>query len=140
MSREPVDVFVLLQQEWLLLSDIHEPRRYRPIHDPLLAPRVKGILVPDVLNPPDDPSLRQVFSDVFIARPDFSSFIDAVEVIAIIVNDVEWRYAISFTELKVIFTIRRRNVHDARARLSGDEICWVDMVNLSVLRVSRAGV
>ena len=67
MSRKPVDILVLLQQKRLLLPDIHKPRRRRPIHDPLLAPGVKGILVPDVLDPPDDPPLRQVFSDVFVA-------------------------------------------------------------------------
>ena len=96
--------------------------------------------MPDVLDPPDDPSLRQVFSNVFIARPDFSSFVNAVKIIAIIVDDVEGANAVAFGELKVVLTISRCNVYDARARLSGDEICWVDVVNLSVLRVSRAGV
>ena len=112
--REPIDMLVLFQHQRLLPLDGEEPRRNRPVQDALFATRIKRIFMANVLNLPHRALFLQVFGDKFVIIPDFQACVIAIGVVAVIVDDMEGANAVALGQLKVVLTIGRRNVHDAR--------------------------
>ena len=140
MSREPIDMLVLLQHQRLLALDVEEPAWDGPVHDALFASRIERIFVTNVLNLPHHTLFFQVFGDEFIIFPYLQAFVIGVSVVAVIINHMEGRDAIGFTKFKVILTIGRRDMHNTRTRLVRNEIRRVNSVNFIILRPGRAGV
>ena len=140
MSREPINMLVLLQHQRLLPLDIKEPRRNRPVHDALFATRVERVFVTNVLNFPHRTLFFQVFGDELVIVPYLQAFVIGIGVVAIVVNYMERRDAIGFTKFKVILTIGRRDMHNTRTRLVRHEIRRVDGVNLVILWPGRARI
>ena len=140
VSWEPIDMLILLQHQRLLPLNGKEPRRNRSIHDALFASRIEWIFVANVLNFPHHTLFFQVFGDEFIIFPHLQAFVIGIGVVAVVVNHMERRDAIGFTELKVILAIGRRDMHDTRTRFVRDEIRRVNGVNLVILWPGGAGI
>ena len=140
MTREPINILVLLQHQRLLPLNRKEPRRNRPIHDALLAARIEWIFVANILNLPHRALFLQIFGDEFIILPDFQVFVDAIGVVAIIINNMEGVNTKTLCQLKVVLTISWRDVHDTRTRLVRDEIRRVNGVNLVIFWPGRASI
>ena len=63
MFWKPIDMLILLQHQRLLPLDVKEPAWDGPVHDALLAARVKRIFVANVLNLPHRALFLQVFGN-----------------------------------------------------------------------------
>ena len=140
VAREPIDILVLLQHQRLLALDVEEPRRNRPVHDALFATRVERVFVTNVLNLPHRALFFQVFGDELVIIPHLEAFVIGIGVVAVIIDDVEGANTVALGQLKVVLTISRRDVHDARTRLVRHEIRRVDGVNLVILWPIRARI
>ena len=138
--RKPIDMLILLQHQWLLPLDVEKPAGDGPVHDALLRARIKRVFVANVLNLPHRALFLQVFGDELIIVPHLQACVIAIGVVAVIIDDVEGANAVALGELKVVLTISRRDVHDARTRLMRHEIRRVNSVDFVILWPGRARI
>ena len=140
VNWEPINMLVLIQHQRLLPLNVKEPAGDGPVHDALFATRVERVFVTNVLNLPHHALFFQVFGDEFIIFPYLQAFVIAIGVVTVIVDHMEGRDAISFTKLKVILTVSRRNVHNASTRLVRDKIRCINGMDFVILWPGRAGI